>query len=207
MGRDPFNQNFRKFRSKTQSIGSVQPKKFRKNGSIFWGGPLFPVGPVGILVERIAPHVTLKTWSTFIYNVRSLVRSRGKRLVLFSAYNNTNLINSQNHWMNDIYKVLSLHYLHHCLFLLWDNFKSRCFLAWGFVFVLFCSFTKKKIGSVFHAFCHATFHYAWITCCNVSRAGFIASCITIGIGIHLILVKATWTLINQCQSLFSWVKV
>ena len=32
-GRDPFDQTFRKFRSKTQWIGSVQPKKFRKNGS------------------------------------------------------------------------------------------------------------------------------------------------------------------------------
>ena len=56
-GRDPFNQNFRKFRSKTQWIGSVQPEKFRKNWSTFWGGPLFPVGPVGILVEWIAPSV------------------------------------------------------------------------------------------------------------------------------------------------------
>ena len=56
-GRDPFDQNFRKFRSKTQWIGSVQPKKFRKNGSTFWGGPLFPVRPVGILVEWIAPEV------------------------------------------------------------------------------------------------------------------------------------------------------
>ena len=55
MGRDPFNQNFRKFRSKTQWIGSVQPEKFRKNGSTFLGGPLFPVEPVGILVEWIAP--------------------------------------------------------------------------------------------------------------------------------------------------------
>ena len=35
MGRDPFNQTFRKFRSKTQWIGSVQPEKFRKNGSTF----------------------------------------------------------------------------------------------------------------------------------------------------------------------------
>ena len=34
-GRDPFNQTFGKFRSKTQSIGSVQPEKFRKNGSTF----------------------------------------------------------------------------------------------------------------------------------------------------------------------------
>ena len=29
-GRDPFNQNFRKFRTETQWIGSVQPGKFRK---------------------------------------------------------------------------------------------------------------------------------------------------------------------------------
>ena len=35
LGRDPFNQNFRKFRSKSQWIGSVQPEKFRKNGSPF----------------------------------------------------------------------------------------------------------------------------------------------------------------------------
>ena len=34
-GRDPFNQKFRKFRSKTQWIGSVQPEKFRKNRSTF----------------------------------------------------------------------------------------------------------------------------------------------------------------------------
>ena len=34
-GRDPFNQTFRKFRSKTQWIGSVQPEKFRKTGSPF----------------------------------------------------------------------------------------------------------------------------------------------------------------------------
>ena len=58
-GRDPFNQNFRTFRSKTQWIGSVQPEKFRKNGSTFWGGLLFPVGPVGILVEWIAPEISV----------------------------------------------------------------------------------------------------------------------------------------------------
>ena len=57
LGRDPFDQNFWKFRSKTQWIGSVQPEKFRKNWSIFWGGPLFPVG---ILVEGIAPLVTVE---------------------------------------------------------------------------------------------------------------------------------------------------
>ena len=35
LGRDLFDQNFRKFRSKTQWIGSAQPEKFRKNWSIF----------------------------------------------------------------------------------------------------------------------------------------------------------------------------
>ena len=34
-GHDPFNQNFRKFRSKTQWIGTVQPEKFQKNWSTF----------------------------------------------------------------------------------------------------------------------------------------------------------------------------
>ena len=66
-GRDPFNQTFRKFRSKTQWIGSVQPEKFRKNGSTFWGGPLFPVGPVGILVEWFAPYTftVIFAWVTY----------------------------------------------------------------------------------------------------------------------------------------------
>ena len=40
--------------------------------------------------------------------------------------------------------------------------------------MLLCSFTKRKTGSVFLTFCHATFHHALITCCNVSRAGYIA---------------------------------
>ena len=55
-GRNPFHQNFQKFRSKTQWNGSVQPEKFQKNECTIWGGPLFPVGPVGILVEWIAPQ-------------------------------------------------------------------------------------------------------------------------------------------------------
>ena len=40
--------------------------------------------------------------------------------------------------------------------------------------MLLCSFMKKKTGSVFPTFCHATFHHALIMCCNVSRAGYIA---------------------------------
>ena len=59
-GRDPLNQNFRKFRSKTQWIGLVQPEKFRKNWSTYWCGPLFPVGLVWILVEWIAPRDVLR---------------------------------------------------------------------------------------------------------------------------------------------------
>ena len=37
------------------------------------------------------------------------------------------------------------------------------------MFVLLCSFTKKKkTSSIFPALCHTTFHCALITCCNVS---------------------------------------
>ena len=42
------------------------------------------------------------------------------------------------------------------------------------MFKLLCSFTKKKTGSVFSAFCHTTFHHALIACCNVVPAGYIA---------------------------------
>ena len=45
-GRDPFNQTFRKFRSKTQWIGSVQPEKFRKNGGAIHSTKI-PTGPTG----------------------------------------------------------------------------------------------------------------------------------------------------------------
>ena len=88
-----------------------------------------------------------------------------------------------------IYKVLSLYYLH-----LFPLLAAVCL-------VLLCSFTKKKTGSVFPALGHTTFHHALITCCNVSRSWYIAKYITIGI--HLILVKATWPIINQRQSLYS----
>ena len=93
LGRDPFNQNFRKFRSKTQWIGSVQPEKFRKNGSTFWGGPLFPVGPVGILVEWIAPLISscVKHHSALRIIARSTftwcrLRSQGFYCDCFSLY-------------------------------------------------------------------------------------------------------------------------
>ena len=79
-GRDPFNQNFRKFWSKTQWIGSVQPEKFRKNWSTFWGGPLFPVGPVWILVEWIAPGVLV------VHSVLLTIhRQRGQEITEKSA--------------------------------------------------------------------------------------------------------------------------
>ena len=80
-----------------------------------------------------------------------------------------------------IYKVLSLYYLQ--LFfsplaavslLVGLLLKSLLFSLTLHMFVLLCSFTKKKTGSVFSAFCHAPFHHALITSCNVSRAGYIA---------------------------------
>ena len=52
--RDPFNQQFPEISVQTQWISSVQPEKFQKNWSTFWGGPLFWVRPVGILFEWIA---------------------------------------------------------------------------------------------------------------------------------------------------------
>ena len=55
----------------------------------------------------------------------------------------------------------------------------------------FTKFTKKKTGSVFLAFCDATFHHALITCRNVSRAGGTLLNVSRSDGIHLILVKAT----------------
>ena len=90
MGRDPLKQNFRKFRSKTQWIGSVQPEKFRKNWSTFWGGPLFPVGPVWILVEWIAPHILISrsisfsVWEVHVSRCRhlNLVESKTALLLL-----------------------------------------------------------------------------------------------------------------------------
>ena len=65
--RNPFHQNFWKFRSKTQWNGSVQPEKFRKNESTIWGGRLFPVGPVGILVQWIAPSYFCPGFSSAHY--------------------------------------------------------------------------------------------------------------------------------------------
>ena len=62
--------------------------------------------------------------------------------------------------MIDLRITFLIFFLHYLLFLFWDNFKNRFFLSWGFVFVFLCSFTKKKTGSVFPAFCHATFYHA-----------------------------------------------
>ena len=41
--------------------------KFRKKGSTLWGGPLFPVGPVGILVEWIAPNNSARASRFFVH--------------------------------------------------------------------------------------------------------------------------------------------
>ena len=51
-------------------------------------------------------------------------------------------------------------------------------------------------GSVFPAFCHATFHHALITCYDVSRVGYFALCIMIRI--QLILVEWKSRNITKC---------
>ena len=79
-----------------------------------------------------------------------------------------------NKWLTNYFLILSVSFYSKLLSVFWDNFENRFFLAWGFTFVLLLSFTKKKTGSVFLAFCHTTFHHAFITCCNVSWAGYIA---------------------------------
>ena len=57
-GRDPFNQNFRKFRSKTEWIGLVQPEKFRKSG------PPFDHFSQLVRSDRTGPfHLTIPTHS------------------------------------------------------------------------------------------------------------------------------------------------
>ena len=81
-----------------------------------------------------------------------------------------------------IYKVPSLYYLHHfpplaAVFLLgtsWITLKSLLFSLRLRVCVVVFIHEKENSGSVFPAFCHATFHHTLITCCNVSRAGYIA---------------------------------
>ena len=42
------------------------------------------------------------------------------------------------------------------------------------MFVLLCSFTKKKAGSVFPDFCHTTFHHALIGYLRYPEKGTIA---------------------------------
>ena len=85
-GRHQFNQNFRKFRSKTQWIGSVQPEKFRKNWSTFWGGPLLPVGPVWILVEWIAPIAVVIAWDYVMCQIYFLPTTSGHFSQLMSSH-------------------------------------------------------------------------------------------------------------------------
>ena len=74
-GRDPFNQNFWKFRSKTQWIGSVQAEKFWKNWSTnwsfeagqfsrsdwseFWLNGSRPISPYKALMSKIAKSYPL----------------------------------------------------------------------------------------------------------------------------------------------------
>lgn len=77
-------------------------------------------------------------------------------------------------------------------FFFWIASKIITFLAWGSMFVLFCfNLRKWKLAVFFHAFCHTTFHHASITCCSIPGL------------VHLNLVKATLSRINQLQRIVS----
>ena len=89
-----------------------------------------------------------------------------------------------------------------CCFSSAITLKIIAFLS---LFVLLCSFMKKKTGSVFPFFCHFTFHHALITCHDVPQAGTLLN--VSWSGYIMILVKAMWPRISQWLSLFSWVKV
>ena len=72
-----------------------------------------------------------------------------------------------------IYKVLSLYYLGTS----WITLKIVAFQLEASCLCCCVHSRKRKLagpGSVFPSFCHATFHHALITCCNVARAGYIA---------------------------------
>ena len=61
-------KNFQKFRSKLNGSVQSNQKSFKKNWSTFWGGPLFLVRPVRILVEWIALcYHTVRSWSLWLY--------------------------------------------------------------------------------------------------------------------------------------------
>ena len=94
----------------------------------------------------------------FISNKRIAGANQNSRLGTY----NTNIILKTTEWMiyKSTFRILSASFS-----------STRGFV---FVFKLLPSFTKKKTGSVFPAFCHATFHHALITCCNVPWAGYIA---------------------------------
>ena len=124
------------------------------------------------------------------------------------TYNKTNLILKTTEWL--IYRVLSLYII--CIF----SSTSCCFFS-GITLKIVAFFNSLRLRVCVVVFIHEKenwkcfsrllsrhfFHHALITWCNVSLAGYIAWCITIGI--HLILVKATWLRINQVK--VSWVKV
>ena len=119
---------------------------------------LYNVRSLGKPVTFVFPRVLMFSETKVIFldshfnsNKRITRANHNSRL---GNYNNTNLILKTTEWM--IYKVFSLYYLHHFTPLaavffsgnFWDSFKNRCFWAWGFVFVLLCSFTNSKVACV-----------------------------------------------------------
>ena len=61
-----------------------------------------------------------------------------------------------------------------CCFSSGITLKIVAFQLEALCLCLYMFIHKEKTGSAFPTFCHATFHHALITFCNVSRAGYIA---------------------------------
>ena len=94
------------------------------------------------------------------------------------TYNNTNLILKTTEWM--IYKVFSLYYLHHFPplaavslpgWLLKSLLLSLRFRVCVVVFIHEKENWQRFPPPLLSRNCHATFHHALITCCNVPWAG------------------------------------
>ena len=73
-GRDPFNQNFRKFRSETQWIGLVQPESFEKKAPPFEVDHFSRSDRLEFLLNGSRPYSSLTVLDTV--HVSNFVQSR-----------------------------------------------------------------------------------------------------------------------------------
>ena len=143
-------------------------------GNISTRGKTKPTGFPRDLTLSVLLYFQTFTSTYFNSNKRITGANQNSRL---GTYKKTNFILKTTEQMiyEDFFLILSASFSStSCCFSSGITLKIVAFQLWASQFVLLCSFTKKKTGSVFPVFCHVTFHHALITCCNVSRAGYIA---------------------------------